>query len=199
MPTGPAGSKEIRLACIKCGGFLFQMLPMGCFLDVHEKYMPWICETLQLVCVVSGWCCVAVLSAVCSSLLCFVRDSVSVSVFSKMMRSNVPDLTGSKNVLATNFCALPGVRTLGACPSDLCSNEKHFTWNLHQTRALFTSHTLKLLELSRLFQTWWKDLESRHISRAGQRWPVATILSPFSVLRLALRFPYNCYVGFWGI
>lgn len=35
--------------------------------------------------------------------------------------------------------------------------------------------------------------------RAGQRWPVATILSPFSLLRLALRFPYNCHVGFWSI
>lgn len=33
------------------------------------------------------------------------------------------------------------------------------------------------------------------ISRLGQHWLVATILSPDSVLRLALRFPYNCWVG----
>lgn len=35
--------------------------------------------------------------------------------------------------------------------------------------------------------------------RAGQRWPAATILSPFSSLRLALRFPYNCHRWFCSI
>lgn len=108
----------------------------------------------------------------------------------KMMRNNVPDLNGSKISLKSTL------HSSQEFEHRVNAHQVHVKWvvfpfKLYQTLFNHDPH-MKHFQPRRLFQTWWKDLESSHISRVGQHWLVAMILSPDSVLRLALRFPYNC-------
>lgn len=74
----------------------------------------------------------------------------------------------------------------------------HFPLNVvkHLSQAAFYHYPhMKQFQPRGPFQTRWRDLECRRISRVGQHWLLAMLLSSDSVLRLALRFLYNCWVG----